>query len=127
MPFDNPHQTPFSDVERLLAARSRISNRDHWVKHRFQDGDRYCLVATLSVASGSQSYNHPNRVERRLSRLLAKQLPPSFAFSQLRLFTSRWRLTCFNDSHRTRHEDVIALFDRTVDHLTKRPVYISYT
>ena len=45
---------------------------DHWTKRRFQDGDRYCLVASLSVASGSQGYNSANRVERRLTRVLPR-------------------------------------------------------
>ena len=27
MPFDNPHQTPFGDLELLMEARGRISSR----------------------------------------------------------------------------------------------------
>jgi hypothetical protein len=127
MPFDNPHEKPFGDIELLLAARSRISSGDHWIKRQFQNGDRYCLVAVLSVTAGSQSYNHANRVERRLTRLLAKQLAWSFAFLTVKsLFTARWHLMCFNDNPRTTHEDVMALFDRTIDHLAvKAPVYVS--
>ena len=126
MPFDNPPGTPFGDIELLWDARSRISNRDHWVKRRYQHGDRYCLVAALSVASGSQSYNSANRVERRLTWLLAKQLPSKSAYWAPKLFTARWRLICFNDNARTRHEDVIGLFDRAIGQLTSEvPAQVS--
>ena len=30
MPFDNPHQTPFGDLELLMDARGRISSRETW-------------------------------------------------------------------------------------------------
>ena len=127
MPFDNPNQTPPRDVELLLAARSLISKRDNWTKDRFQDGDRYCLVASLSVVSGSRSFDLSNRVERRLARLLVKQLPPQFSgWPTLQFPTSRRRLFWFNDHRGTKHDDVMALFDRTIDHLTNKvPVSFS--
>ena len=77
MPFDAPYQTPFGDIELLTDARSRISNRKSWVQGRFQDGDRHCLVAALSLACGSRSFHMPNRTEKRLARLIAKQIPPT--------------------------------------------------
>ena len=44
----------------------------------------------------------------------------------MKFVTSRQRLVWFNDDPGTKHEDVIALFDRTIDHLTiKAPVYVS--
>jgi hypothetical protein len=76
MPFDNPHQTPFCDIELLLDARSLISDRGDWAQGRFRDQNRRCLVAALSSVSGSRSVYSANRVERRLARLLATQLPP---------------------------------------------------
>ncbi len=42
----------------------------------FQDGNRICIVGALSLVSGSRSFNRPDRVERRLARVLAAQLPP---------------------------------------------------
>ncbi len=54
MPFDNPHQAPFGDIELLREARSRISSKGDWVQGRFRDGHRECLVAALSVVSGSR-------------------------------------------------------------------------
>ena len=126
MPFDNPPGTPFGDIELLWDARSRISSRDHWVRLRFQRGDRYCLVAALSVASGSRSYNSVNRTERRLTRLLAEQLPATSAYWAPKFFTARWRLIGFNDNARTRHEDVIGLFDRAIGQLTSKvPAHVS--
>ncbi len=126
MPFDNPPGTPFGDIELLWDARSRISSRDHWTKRRFQDGERYCLVASLSVVSGSQGYNSANRVERRLTRVLAKELPSTLTDWAPKCFTARWRLICFNDNPRTRHEDVVALFDRAIGRLTSKvPVQVS--
>jgi hypothetical protein len=121
MPFDNPNQTPPRDVELLLAARSLISKKGITGQDRFQDGDRYCLVASLSVVSGSRSFDHSNRVERRLVRLLVKQLPPQFSgWPTLQFPTSRRRLFWFNDHRGTKHDDVMALFDRTIDHLTNK-------
>ena len=36
MPFDNPHELPFGDLEILRAARSRISNKGSWMKCGYQ-------------------------------------------------------------------------------------------
>ena len=61
MPFDAPYQTPFGDIELLIDARSLISDRKSWVRHRFEDGDRHCPVAALSLVCGSRSVRMPNR------------------------------------------------------------------
>ena len=45
MPFDNPHELPFGDLEILRAARSRVSDKGSWLKCGFQKGNRFCLVA----------------------------------------------------------------------------------
>ena len=94
---------------------------------RFKDGDRHCLVAALSVVSGSLNFNMPNPVERRLARLLVAQLPAGRRiWARLRFFTARQRLMWFNDDPRTSHADVMALFDRTIDSLaSKVPAYVS--
>ena len=65
MPFDAPYQTPFGDIELLTDARSRIANRNLWVRHRFEDVDRHCLVAALSLACGSRSFQLPNQTEKQ--------------------------------------------------------------
>ena len=118
MPFDAPYQTPFGDIELLTDARSRISDRTTWVQGRFQDGDRHCLVAALSLACASLSFQLPNRTEKRLARLIAKQIPPDAPFmTRCRLTPARQRLMSLNDDPRTTHEDVIGLFDRTISHL----------
>jgi hypothetical protein len=31
MPFDNPHQTPFGDIEILTDARNRIASQNTWL------------------------------------------------------------------------------------------------
>ena len=127
MPFDNPHQTPFGDADLLRDARSRISGESDWVQRRFQDGNRYCLVAALSVVSGSATFQKPNQVERRLARRLAAQLPSQVPlWARMRCFTARQRLMWFNDSPRTKHEDVMVLFDRAIDHQTSKvSIYIT--
>jgi hypothetical protein len=127
MPFDNPHETPFGDVELLMDARGRISDPNKWTKGRFRDGDRHCLVAALSLAAGSRNYTRPNRTERRLAGHLAEQFPPGRSIlMRITFITARQRLIWFNDGSRTKHEDVMALFDRTVDHLAgKVPHYVS--
>jgi hypothetical protein len=122
MPFDNPYQTPFGDVELLWDTRRRIASRGDWVQGRFQDGNRRCLVAALSIAAGSQRFDMPNRLERRLARLLATELPPISFWARMNLFTCRQRLMRFNDDTGTRHEDVMALFDRTIGRLTNADV-----
>src|SRR3974377_518287 len=63
MPFDNPRQPPFGDIELLWDARSRIGRKGDWVQGRFQDGNRHCLVAALSLAAGRASFNMPKRLE----------------------------------------------------------------
>jgi hypothetical protein len=127
MPFDNPHRAPFGDLELLIDARSRISGSNRWVQGRFQDGNRRCLVAALSAVAESSKYSRPNRTEHRLSRLLAAQLPSSARFWRtVRCIPARQRLMWFNDRPRTKHEDVIALFDRTIDELASQaPVHAS--
>ena len=126
MPFDNPHQTPFGDIELLQDARHLISDRRDWVQDRFQDRNRRCLVAALSSVSGNRGFDLPNRVERRLTRHLATQLPSRTFWSRMNFFTARRRLIWFNDDRHTRHEEIIALFDRTIDKLTRdMPVSVS--
>ncbi len=127
MPFDNPHQMPYGDVELLQEARRRISTKRNWVQGRYKDGDRHCLVAALSVAAGSPSFNTPNRLERQLARRLAAHLPLQLTlWARMKFFTARQRLMWFNDDPRTTHDDVMLLFERTIDHLaSKVPVSVS--
>jgi hypothetical protein len=118
MPFDNPHQTPFGDLELLMEARDRISSRDTWVQGHFQKRGRYCLVASLSLTCGTRSFGMPNRTEQRLCRLIANQMPSDAPFwIRHRFMPSRRRLIAFNDDLLTQHHDVIALLDRTIGHL----------
>jgi hypothetical protein len=118
MPFDNPYEMPFGDIEILRDARYRISNRRDWVQGCFRDGDRHCLVAALSIASGSRSFRRSNQAERRLARLLARQLPEAAPFwAKSPLIPARQRLMWFNDNTGTHHADVMALFDRTIQQL----------
>ena len=86
MPFDNPHQTPFGDLELLKDARSHISDKRDWVQGCYRDGDRYCLVAALSTAAKSPTFHTPNRVERattglfeQLDRLFIEPDPDPFS------------------------------------------------
>jgi hypothetical protein len=128
MPFDNPHQTPFGDLELLMEARGRISSRDTWVQGHFRKGGRYCLVASLSLTCGSHSFGMPNRTELRLSRLVAMHMPSNAPFwLRHRFMPARRRLITFNDYLLTHHEDVIALFDRAIEHLasTTPPVCVA--
>jgi hypothetical protein len=118
MPFDNPHQTPYGDLELLIEARGRVSSREAWVRGHFRRGGRYCLVAALSLTCGSRSFGMPNRTELRLSRLIAMQMPSDAPFwIRHRFMPARRRLIAFNDDLFTHHEDVIALFDRAIEHL----------
>ncbi|MBO0799554.1 MAG: hypothetical protein J2P31_12100 [Blastocatellia bacterium] len=118
MPFDNLYESPFGDLEILLDARSRIATPNRWVKRAFRDGDRHCLVAALSLACKSKSFDDPSETEHRLARLLAKQLPrKAGAWRYLVFLRARRRLVAFNDHHRTGHEDIMALFDQTIDRL----------
>jgi hypothetical protein len=120
MPFDNPHQSPFGDLELLMEARGRISSRDTWVQGHFRKGGRYCLVASLSLTCGSRSFGMPNRTERRLSRLVATQMPSNVPFwIRHRFMPARQRLIAFNDEPHTRYDDVIALLDRAIEHLAR--------
>jgi hypothetical protein len=113
MPFDNPYKAPIGDLEILLDARARISGKNSWVKRCFQNGNGYCLIGSLSLACGSPAFNVTNQTERRLTRLLANQLAQNQPWG-MRLLPARFRLMSFNDHPRTTHEDVLALFDRTI-------------
>lgn len=121
MPFDNLNQAPGGDLEILLHGRASISDKNSWIQGRYIDGDRRCLVAALSQACGSGSFDMPNRTERRLARLLAKQLPPEAPFwTRVRFLSARHRLMSFNDCPRTAHEDVLSVYDRTISDMAKR-------
>ena len=124
VPFDNPHHSPFGDLELLMEARSRISSRGNWIQGRFQDGNRYCLIMALSTACGSRSVNLPNRTERSLARLLAANVPERGFWTRSKLLSARRRLMWFNDDARTSHDDVMEVFDRTICQLTT-PAYAS--
>jgi hypothetical protein len=118
MPFDNPHQTSFGDLDVLEDARSRIFTEDRWIKQRFQVDERLCVAAALSLAAGSRNFSLPNRTERRLTRLLAAQTAPTRPFfKRITLLSARQRLIRYNDSPGTSHQEVIALFDRAIRHL----------
>jgi hypothetical protein len=117
MPFDGPYPNQFGDIELLMDARSCICDRKCWVQGRFQDGDRHCLVAALSLACGSRSFQMPNLAEKRLARKIAKQIAPDAPFmTRCMLLPARMRLMSLNDEPLTTHEDVMALFDRTIGH-----------
>jgi hypothetical protein len=121
MPFDNPHHMPFGDLEILRDARRRIAEEGNWLKGDFRDGDRLCVVAALSAAAGSCNLRTPNMAERRLARLLAKQLPAKAPlWTRLRVMPLRHRLMYFNDDARTTHSDIVALYDRAIEHLVGR-------
>ena len=121
MPFDNPHQAPIGDLEILADARARIDSENSWVKGRFKDGDRHCLVAALSLACGSRSFNIPNKTERRLVRLLVKQLPPDTPFwARIRFVPARQRLMAFNDDSGTSHGNIVALLDQAISDLASK-------
>ncbi len=121
MPFDNPNPAPIGDLEILLDTRDRIESQERWLQRLFEDGDRHCLVAALALACGSPSFYAPNKVERRLARMLARQLPPEAPWwARSNLVSARRRLMSFNDDRRTCHENVIALIDRTIEHMMVR-------
>ena len=127
MPFDNPSQAPIGDVAILMDARDRIADPSRWMKNDLQDGDRHCLVAALSLACGSRSFDKPNETELRLAKFLAKQVPLSHGFTKWVAFVSpRHGLMMFNDHRRTRHDDVMGLFDRAIDHAARKaPLYVA--
>ena len=123
MPFDNPQQGSFGDTEILINARSRVSDADHWLQFAYQGSGRLCLMAALSLASNSRNFDRPSVSERRLARIMVKNLSNGNIWKWLVFLSPRYRLTLFNDHSRTSHVDVVALFDRAIDQLeAKRPV-----
>lgn len=121
MPFDNLNQAPTGDLEILMDARDRICGQDAWAQGRFKDRGRLCLVAALSLASGSRNFEQPNRTERRLARMLVRQLPPDSPWwVRVRIVSARRRLMLFNDDPRTSHGDVVALLDQAISVLTSK-------
>ena len=84
-------------------------------------------MASLSLTCGTRSFGMPNRTEQRLSRLIAKQMPSDAPFwIRHRFMPARRRLIAFNDDLLTHHEDVMALFDRAIEHLaSSTPVCVA--
>ena len=122
MPFDCPDLVPAHDLATLTDARDRIADPQSWIKHAFKHGNRHCLVAALSLACGSRDFYVPNKTERRLAQMLAEQLPSKKPiWAKIGLVPARSRLMAFNDHHRTSHQDVVALFDRTIGCLICKP------
>ena len=85
------------------------------------------VVAALSLACGSRTFDNPNETERRLAKFLAKQMPLNRGFSKwMTLVSPRNGLMTFNDHRRTRHDDVVGLFDRAIDYAARKaPLYIA--
>jgi hypothetical protein len=127
MPFDSPYDSPFGDIQILTDVRNRIADRRNWVQGAFWDGGRHCLVAALSVASLSRDFSRPNRLERRLARILVRHLPRNAGLSKFLVISpARFRLMAFNDRRRTQHADVLALLDLAIEHLhTRVPQYVA--
>jgi hypothetical protein len=118
MPFDNPPQGPLSDVEILLDARSRIDDPHCWLKGEFSKENRYSLVVALALACQNPQFDQPSRTGRRLILAMARQLPRGWGrLQRIICFRPMHRLIRFNDSPRTTHDDVMALFDRTIQYL----------
>ena len=63
MPFDNPHQMPFGDLELLMEARGRISSREAWVRAISKKMGATVSWPSLSLTCGSRSFGMPNRTE----------------------------------------------------------------
>ena len=125
MPFDNPPQGPSSDLEILMDARGMIDSPDRWLKGDFRKEDRHCLVAALALACRNPEFDQPSGTERRLILAMARQLPRGLGRLQRTIcFGPRQRLMRFNDDPRKMHDDVMALFDRTVQHLASAHCYI---
>lgn len=122
MPFDTFHQATNGDLAILLDARNRISGAGSWIKRRFKDGERYCLIGALSSACGSRDFHMPNKTERRLALLLGRQLVRNISWwRRLACPSLRTYLMSFNDHPRTTQEDVLALYDRAILHLISVP------
>jgi hypothetical protein len=114
MPFDNPRQGPFSDIDILLDARSRIDHPDRWIKGVLRKRNRRCLVAALILACTSRRIDR--RTQRRLAFRMVRQLPVG-RLQRAISFMPMQRLIRFNDSPDTTHDHVMALFDRTIQKL----------
>jgi hypothetical protein len=121
MPFDNPPQGLLSDLEILLNARSRIDNPNRWLKGDFRKDDRHCLVSALTMACRNPQFAQPSGTERRLILAMARQLPGGWGrLPRMICFKPMQRLIRFNDGPCTTHGDVMALFDRTIQHLATK-------
>jgi hypothetical protein len=104
-------------VEILLDARSRIDDPHCWLKGEFSK-ENGSLVAALALACRNPQFDQPSRTGRRLILVMARQLPRGCSrLQRIICFRPMHRLMRFNDSPRTTHDDVIALFDRTIQHL----------
>jgi hypothetical protein len=117
VPFDHLNPAPNQRSGNPFGARNRIESPGRWVQQQFEHGDRHCLAATLAVARNKESFCASNTGERRLTRMLAEQLPSESSWqARFEPVSARRRLMPFNEDCPAQHADAIALIDRTIRH-----------
>ena len=120
MPFDvfDPRPEPTNDGELLRLAQQMIADERFWIKLAWSSQTsfgttQYCPVAAIALACNNTNFRQPTKLERRLCRLLVRQMPLRGGLWRL-LVTSRLRVRIYNDHARTTHADIMRLFDAAI-------------
>lgn len=89
----------------LKEARALLARRGAWIKGQYSDGDCYCMLGALHMASRgwpTGDVGKPSRGEGRAFGLLMKVVPGG-------------NVWLFNDKKSTRKKDVLAAFDKAIE------------
>lgn len=113
MPFDNPHEIPFGDIELLKMARCYIEDPRKWIQGRYIHGTRYCAIGALGMATCNRVWPLSHQGNRLARRLCQEMSYPRRLLSYIS--TAKIALISFNDS--SEHKDVIAIFDKAISRL----------
>jgi hypothetical protein len=121
MPFDNPNIDP--NLLHILAlmekARWRMRVPQLWCKGKFRRGTRVCVIGAVEWAT----FENADRelIIKRLRTELVRAIPSETDWSSpWHARPARPLISYFNDRARTRHRDVMAIWDRAIERQRRR-------
>jgi hypothetical protein len=125
MPFDNPRPGPLTDIEILVGCAKSDRQPELLAEGPLQEITPALPHRRTGVACNNPQFDEPSRTGRRMTLAMARQLPRGWGRLQRMIcFRPRKRLIRFNDNPRMTHDDVMALFDRTIQHLGSAHTYV---
>ena len=101
-------------LETLIVARGLVDTRDKWVKNVPYTEHRFCMLAAIEKAA----YRNGRATTAQLDgsiRAVAGELPKPYYVEWVNMGAApMYRVQQFNDDFHTKHEDVLAVFDKAI-------------